>query len=252
MPHDEEEEEEDFLEVHRRRPEPLPAEVYQGVWSKAYTLLVGMVTDVGWDEMLEVRARVFLMKEDVDRSSKGDTGTERSGGKGARADRDSNKKKGGVAVAGSRFGGGEKGEEVEKAGEDEEAGAPDAREDGEVGAGVVQESAQAEVVEEAGASRAAGAAGAKGGRNGAEASGGDDVGGAAARVAHGERAGRSGSGAGGAGVEGEGGGDGSRVRGRRDDGTVVGRSNGSNGTAEGREGEEADGSHGKPSGDYLV
>ncbi len=61
-----EDDDEPVLEITRRpRPEPLPSEALTGLWREAFDVLVDIMNCVGWDDMLEIRARVFLMKEDV-------------------------------------------------------------------------------------------------------------------------------------------------------------------------------------------
>lgn len=73
IPRDFDEElEEELLDLPARpRPEPLPAASFTGgQWAEAYRILVEIMNGIGWDELLEVRARVFLMKEDVDRPAR--------------------------------------------------------------------------------------------------------------------------------------------------------------------------------------
>ena len=69
---------------------------------------VEIITNVGWDEVLEVRARVFLMKEDVEKKKKSSPG-----GGGAGGDKESKSAGGGgrrqtgvqgLSVEGARFG----------------------------------------------------------------------------------------------------------------------------------------------------
>ena len=102
----EEEEDDDLLAgVNHRKAEPLPAQLYRGIWEKAFSLLVDIVTAVGWDEALEVRARVFLMKEDV-----------ASNPSSVSKDPSAKAAGGGATVAGAKFGA-----EVDSAGEAGEA-----------------------------------------------------------------------------------------------------------------------------------
>jgi len=67
FPREFDDEEEELLDLPARpKPEPLPAAQFAGHWKKAYEVLVEVMNGIGWDELLEVRARVFLMKEDID------------------------------------------------------------------------------------------------------------------------------------------------------------------------------------------
>jgi hypothetical protein len=71
-------------------------------------LQVEIITNVGWDEVLEVRARVFLMKEDVEKKKKSSSGGGNAGGdkesKGAGGGGRRQTGVQGLSVGGARFG----------------------------------------------------------------------------------------------------------------------------------------------------
>ena len=42
----------------------LPAPGLRGTWAGAYALLIRLVSQIGWDELLKTRSAVFVMKEE--------------------------------------------------------------------------------------------------------------------------------------------------------------------------------------------
>jgi len=169
----------DFLQVHHPKPEPLPGELFEGYWKRAFDLLVDIMNSIGWDELLEARARVFLMKEDVDKNA------DRSTHKDVQSKADKRPKDGGRSPAAAN---GKVAEEIQP--EQGEAGAPgldgneksQPKEEREAAGGEGETKEVSEQAEAAGESPA-GKESEEGGQTGEEGEGGEDKGQAGAPVA---------------------------------------------------------------------